>query len=396
MKQAWKCALAVACGATTALVATPSRSEILALMIYESKSPEALKAFSNPVRGKTRFEAAGVMDVDPKSPQFGKIVKEIPFPPDWVAHHVFYNRDSTKVYVTSLGKGEMRVIDITKDDLPIKTIAVPECQVGENVAFSEDNKKWWLTCTGSANIIEGDAVKDEKIRAIALPRPYPHGIAVHSGIDRLLVTSTVRASDLGDAGDSLSVLKASTGEVLGTVRVSKKPDPGREAPVEVFFVPNSNPPVAYVTNLYGASLWMAKWNASTQSFDTSEAFDFGPINAAVPLEMYTNDDNTRLFVTTAKPGQMHIFDISGGLATPKLMQSIAAAEGSHHIAFNKDMSMAWVQNSLINLPGMSDGSITVVDVKAGKVIASIDTLKNDGLTANCIILLPKWNHAGGH
>ena len=60
------------------------------------------------------------------------------------------------------------------------------------------------------------------------------------------------------------------------------------------------------------------------------------------------------------------------------------------------MSIGWVQNSLINLPGMSDGSITVVDLKQNKVIASIDALKNDGLNANCIVLLPKWNHLAGH
>jgi len=396
MKHVFQLATFAATMVATFVSVTPARSEVLALLIYESKSPEALKAYSSPVRGKERFEAIGVMDVDPKSPQFGKIIRELPLPPDWVAHHIFYNRDQTKVYATSLGKGELRVIDTTKEDLPIKTIAVPECQVGEDVVFSEDNKRWFLTCMGSQNVVEGDAVKDEKIRSLALPKPYPHGIAIHSGIDRILATSTVRATDLGDAGDSISVLKASTGEALGSFRVSKKPEPGREAPVEVFFVPNSTPPVAYITNMYGASLWAATWNPEKQSFDASEAFDFAPHNAAVPLEMYTNDNNTRLYVTTAKPGHMHIFDISAGLAKPKLLQSIATAEGAHHIAFNKDMSMAWVQNSLINLPGMNDGSITVVDLKQGKVVASIDTLKNDGLAANCIVLLPKWNHLAGH
>ncbi|HEX2255558.1 MAG TPA: hypothetical protein VHG92_02450, partial [Afifellaceae bacterium] len=77
-------------------------------------------------------------------------------------------------------------------------------------------------------------------------------------------------------------------------------------------------------------------------------------------------------------------------------QSIATAEGAHHIAFNKDMSIGWVNNSLINLPGMSDGSITVVDLKKGEVIASIDTLKNDGFNPNSIVLLPEWNNLAGH
>lgn len=390
----WSAATAIA--AAVALTAAQSQAEVLALVNFESKPAEALKAYASPVRGQTRFEAVGVIDVDPQSPAFGKIVKEIPLPPDFVAHHIFYNRDATKIYMTSLGKPEVRVIDMTQASLPMKTVPVPGCEVGEDVIFSENNTRWYLTCTGTQRVIEGDAVKDEMLKAIELPKPYAHGIAIHSGIDRILVTSTVRPTDLGDAGDTITVLKASTGEVLGTHRVSKKPEPGGDAPVEVLFVPGSNPPVAYVTNLYGAALWTATWNPAKADFDVAEAFDFTPHKAAVPLEIYFNDDNSRMYVTTAKPGHVHIFDISADMAKPRLVQSIATAEGSHHIAFNKDMSIGWVQNSLINLPGMSDGSITVVDMKQGKVIASVDTLKNDGFNPNCIVLLPQWNHPAGH
>jgi hypothetical protein len=55
-----------------------------------------------------------------------------------------------------------------------------------------------------------------------------------------------------------------------------------------------------------------------------------------------------------------------------------------------------VQNALLNLPGMSDGSITVVDLKTDKVIGSVDTLKDKGLNPNSIVLLPEWNHPAGH
>jgi hypothetical protein len=45
---------------------------------------------------------------------------------------------------------------------------------------------------------------------------------------------------------------------------------------------------------------------------------------------------------------------------------------------------------------MSDGSITVVDLKAEKVIGSVDTLKNKGYNPNSIVLLPQWNELAGH
>ncbi len=55
-----------------------------------------------------------------------------------------------------------------------------------------------------------------------------------------------------------------------------------------------------------------------------------------------------------------------------------------------------MQNALLNLPGMSDGSITIVDLKTEKVIGSIDTLKNKGYNPNSMVLLPKWNDLAGH
>lgn len=133
------------CAVTVAVIAGFAwpgigNAEILAMLNYESKSPDALKAFKTPVLGQTRTEGIAVVDVDPASPTYRKIVETIPLPPDLVAHHIFYNRSATKAYVTALGKGELRVIDMSKRPFAMKTIAVPDCQVGEDVVFSEDNK----------------------------------------------------------------------------------------------------------------------------------------------------------------------------------------------------------------------------------------------------------------
>jgi hypothetical protein len=383
---------------TTFALALPSAgsAEILAMLNYESKSPEALKAFRSPVPGQTRQEGIAIIDVDPASPNFKKIVETIPLPPDLVAHHIFYNRDMSKAYVTALGKAELRVIDMSKRPFAAKTVSVPDCQVGEDVVFSEDNKRWFLSCMGSAAVIVGDAVKDQPTQTIKLPVPYPHGIAIHDGIDRILVTSTVRATDLGDAGETITVIEASTGKVLSTHKVSTKATPSREAPVEILFVPGANPPVAYVTNMFGGTLWTATWNAQKKDFDVAQVHDFGTMKAGVPLEIYFNTKVDRLYVTTAKPGHLHIFDISKNAGKPELLKSIATAEGSHHVAITKDEKLGFVQNSLLNLPGMSDGSITIVDLVKGEVIGSIDSLKDQGFNPNSIVLLPQWNHLAGH
>ena len=55
-----------------------------------------------------------------------------------------------------------------------------------------------------------------------------------------------------------------------------------------------------------------------------------------------------------------------------------------------------MQNSFINLPGMSEGSITVVDMQKKEVIDTINTFIENGFNPNCMVLLPEWNAMMGH
>ena len=383
--------------ASLALVPSLSLGEILAMVNYETKSPESLKALKSPVAAPARKEGIAIIDVDPQSKDFGKIVQDIVLPGDLVAHHIFYNRDQSKAYVTALGKEELRVIDMKKTPYSIgKVVAVPGCSVGEDIVFSDDGKHWYLSCMGTQSMVVGDAKKDEPLKTVKVAAPYPHGIAIHNGIDRVLLSSTVRASDLGDAGEAISAVEASSGKVLGTYKVSNKPSPAGNAPVEILFVPGASPAVAYVTNMYEGTLWTATWNVAKKDFDVQQVHDFSAQSAGVPLEIYFNKKADRMYVTTAKPGHMHIFDLSAGPGKPRLLKSIATAEGAHHIAFTQDGRYAYVQNTLLNLPGMSDGSITVIDMKSEKVIGSVDTLKNTGYNPNSMVLLPRWNDPAGH
>ena len=384
-------------GAAALVIVPPlAHAEILAMVNYETKSADSLKALKNPVAPQARREGIAIIDVDPKSKNFGKIVTDLPLPADTVAHHIFYNKDATKAYITALGKSELRVIDMNRKPYAIKTIALNGCTVGEDIVFSADKKTWFVSCMGSNNVIVGDAVADKPLKAVALPKPYPHGIAIHDGIDRVLMTSTVRASDLGDPGETITAIKASTGEVTGTYKVSSKPSPAKEAPVEITFVPGINPPVAYVTNMNAGTMSTAVWDPAKKDFKVQQVYDFAPVKAAMPLEIYFNKQGDRMYVTTAKPGHFHIFELSKDGTTPKLQKSIPTAEGAHHVAFTLDGQYAFVQNALLNLPGISDGSITIVDMQKGAVIGSVDTLKNMGLNPNSIVLLPQWNDPAGH
>jgi DNA-binding beta-propeller fold protein YncE len=360
-------------------------AELLALLNYESKPGQPV-----------RREGIAIMEIDPESPDFGKILMDIPLPSDLIAHHIFFNRDRTKAYITALGKPLLHMIDLTRFPYRLQAIAVPDCQVSEDLVVSEDNKTWYLTCMGSSNVIMGDAVKDRPIKTISAPQPAdafivnPHGIAIHNGIDRVLITSTVQPDNMAEAGETVTVLEASTGKVLSTHKVSMKPSPSKAAPVEIMFVPKADPPVVHITNMLEGTLWAGTWEPKSRMFSFEQVDDFGPRQQGAPLEMLYNAKGDRLFVTTAKPGFVNLYDNTDP-RHPKFLQAIPAAAGAHHTVLSPDERYLFVQNSLLNIEGMSDGSITVVDLaKGGKVLGSIETLKAQGFNPNCIMLLP--NH----
>lgn len=368
-----------------------AQAEVLALVNYESKP------------GQTpQKEGLAIIDIDLESENFGKIVENIPLPVGVVAHHVFYNKDVTKAYVTGLGNNPLQVMDMTKKPYKLETIAVPKCQVAEDMVFTADKKRWFLTCMGSSNIIMGDAQTDQQIKVISAPKTAsskrfisrPHGIGLNDKINRIVVANTV-SPDLSESEETITILNARSGKVLSTHKMSEKPSPSGVAPVEAVFVPKSNPERLYITNMFGNTLWTGVWNTMSLNFSFSPVFDFNPLKQGVVLEIYFNHKLDQMYITTASPGYLNVFDIKNP-AKPKLIKAIPTANGSHHIVLSPDERYAFVQNSLLNLPNMSDGSITVVDLKTQSVKTTIDTFKDQGLNPNNIVMMPKWHHDDAH
>ncbi len=371
-----------------------AHAEILAMMLYESKSPDSLKSLKLSGTGE-RKEGIVIMDVDPGSQNFGKILWDMPLPNDTVSHHIFYDRTMTKGYLTSLAKKELGVLDMTANPFRLKTLAMPDCTMGEDVVLNEDNSRWYLTCMASGTVIVGDVQTDKIIDVIRIPGIYPHGLAVNSKINRILVTSTVKG-DMTNPGEVITEIDATTHEILGSHKVSLKASPSGEAPVEILFVPKGDEIIAYVTNMFGNTLWTLTWDSGKKKFRSEQVFDFSTVNAGVPLEIYFNQNVDTMYISSASPGFVHIFDLKEDVGKPKLMKTVKTDQGSHHIAFTNDGKMGFVQNSLLNLPGMSSGTINVIDLKKEEVVATITTLADMGLNPNVIVLLPEENHFAGH
>lgn len=369
-------------------------AEILAMMSYESKPADDLKSLK--LSGnQERREGVAIIDVDPESPDFGKWLVDIPLDPAGIAHHIFYDRSMSKAYMTSLASPALQVMDLKSFPPKFSTIDVPNCSLAEDVIFDDANEFWYLTCMNSANVWQGKVSDDTITGEIKLPGTYPHGLAVDTDIDRIVVTSTIKA-DLTDPDEVVSIVRASTLEPLGTIKVSTNASPSGAAPVEIVRAPADGPSTFLISNMFAGNIWALTWDEASQDFASSMVYDFTPSGVGVVLEVYFDKTGDKMMVTTANPGHLHIFDVSAGIMEPKLLKTIATGGGAHHVGFTKDGRYGFVQNSFLNLPGMKDGSVSVVDLAKGEVIASMDTLKNAGFNPNVIVLLPEWNDFAGH
>ena len=380
--------------AFTLLFGSSAQASILGMMNYESMPAESLRTLKLG-DDLERREGIAIIELDPEEENFGQILWEMPLNPEWVAHHIFYNPSQTKAYLAFLGGGRYGVMDLTANPYQVEFHDLPGCEVGEDIIFPTDDDKWYLTCMGSDNVFVGDADSDEIIAEIRTSRPWPHGFDIDNRIDRALVTSSNNVANPSEFGDYLSVVKPSTNESIGDIRISEEGSATPAGPVEILFVPGSEPALAYVTNMITSDIWAVTWNADTESFDAEEVFDLTTVGGALPLEMYLTDDNTRMYVTTAKSGMLHSFDISN-LMEPKHLKTIKTGGGAHHVAIDKAGNYLFVQNSFVNLPGMHEGTVTVVDRDTMEVVRQMTTLRDRGLTPNSIVLLPQWNDLAGH
>jgi len=105
---------------------------------------------------------------------------------------------------------------------------------------------------------------------------YPHGIAIHNGIDSILVTTTVHPSDLGDPGEH--------GKRAGHARGVEQEVARGEAPVKILFAPGSNSPAALITDMFGNILWDTTWNPLKSGFDVQQIMGTAEFGGDVLLE----------------------------------------------------------------------------------------------------------------
>ncbi len=374
--------------------AAPAQAEILAFVTYETRSEESLRALKLKIDLGPKENGVAVIDLDPASTNYGKILAEYPFPDGTSPHHQFYNPDKTKLYVTATVKQIIHVLDLTRQPYRVKRIDAPGCDRIDSMAFSETGDTWWATCIRTSKILVGDGNADKVVRVIDVGEAVPHGIAIRPEIDRLLVT------DLGQPTvgwrDSMLEIEASTGRILASRKLSGSTLGHGSAPALIRFSAKHDPPLAYITAMLGGAdkkgnLWIALWDKTSKRFEYEPVFDFRVTEGAIPLALKFTRSEKRLLVASASPGFLHIFDVATDPLRPRILATLPAGIGAHHIAITPDDKMAFVQNGVLNAPGFSHGGITVFDLEKLSVIDTIDTFPDRNLTTFHILLLPQWD-----
>jgi DNA-binding beta-propeller fold protein YncE len=335
-------------------------------------------------------DGLAVIDLNPNSETFGDILQDAPVGEGVLMHHPFYNSDRSKLYNTSLAGEGLYQINIHDNNIfDITPIDTGSCVVGEDMIFSKDGTKFYLTCMGSNNVMVFDTKTDQLIGEISSNQEqnpdayikYPHGLSSDEKINRMIVTQTISPA-LDDPQSSVSIVELSTGNVLSTIELAKNPD-APSAPVEVMFHPDES--IAYVTGMLDGTIWALIWDEQTESFEPKLVDDGTLREHSWPLDLSMGPKGN-LFVSFAVPGVVNEYSLQNP-EQPELIRTLPAQPGAHHVLFSADGQYMFVQNNLLNLDGLNSGTISIVDLNSGSLVATIDDLVDQGMMIESLDLI---------
>ncbi|PIF45003.1 hypothetical protein CLU96_2002 [Chryseobacterium sp. 52] len=349
-------------------------------------------------------DGIAVIELDPEAPNFGNISSKLELGVGVLPHHLYYNQSAKKLFTTALGGSYLYQIKTEKDKngQPILVNATPidtgENTVGENLFFTNDGRYFMTFMGGAGGPKDGsigvfNANNNQLIKTIKAPiqaNPnqfimYPHGISVNEEKGIMMVTSTIHPDLTTGMGNTCTLLDMNTYELKETYLVADS-QTDLSSPVEVLLLRGKFPQYALATTMLGGDIWIAPYNATTKKYDAfSKIFDGSTQGLGWALEMYI-DDNNRLYVSFADPGKVLVFDISN-LPQLKLLKTLTADKGAHHMVFfktKKGKEVVAVQNNLLDIPNLNSGTISVIEIKTGQTLGTIDLRTKYGILPESI------------
>ncbi|PWN69128.1 hypothetical protein C1631_013775 [Chryseobacterium phosphatilyticum] len=349
-------------------------------------------------------DGIAIIELDPESLNFGNISHKLELGVGVLPHHIYYNNNAKKLFTTALGGSYLYEIKTEKDQngQPKLVSATPintgENTVGENLFFTNDGRYFMTFMGGAGGPKDGsigvfNANNNQLIKTIKAPiqdNPnqfimYPHGISVNEEKGIMMVSSTIHPDLTTGSGNTVTLLDLNTYEIKETYRVADS-QTDMSAPVEVLLLRGNFPQYALATTMLGGDIWMAPYNATTKKYDAfTKVFEGSTQGLGWALEMYIDNTN-KLYVSFADPGKVLVFDLSD-LPQLKLLKTLNADKGAHHMAFFKTKSgkeVVAVQNNLLNIPNLNSGTINVIEIETGKTLGTVNLRTQYGILPESI------------
>lgn len=345
-----------------------------------------------------------LLNLDPESEDFGEILQTFEIGEGVVTHHLYYNRDQSRLYNTTLGGEYLYELILERDADGIPTIIeaqsidTGDSTVGEDMYFSKDGATFWMTFLGGfggdrdGTIGVFDAQTNELLQTIVAPEPedpasgepfilYPHGISANEDLGTMVVTSTVHPDLSSGMGNTVTLIDMETYEPVQTVLVAESWE-DLSQPVEVLVLRDGLPSYALVTTVMGGDIWIAPVDEETGYLgEFSEVVDGSAEELGIALEFYTgpgndpeSEDDQLLYVSFALPGVVNAYSLDN-LPELELVKTYEAEAGAHHFGFFRTESgreAMVIQNNLLNGEGINAGTLTIVDIHTGEQLGRLD------------------------
>lgn len=352
-----------------------------------------------------------LVNLDPESEGFGEILQRFEIGEGVLPHHIYYNRDQSRLYNTTLGGEFLYELILERDDDGIPTIieAAPVVtggsRVGEDIFFSEDGDYFWTTFIGGfggerdGSIGMFDARTNELVDTIVAPEPenpasgepfllYPHGISANEDLGLMLVTSTVHPDLTTGMGNTVTLIDMETNELVQTALVAESWD-DLSQPVEVLLLRDGLAPYALVTTVMGGDVWIAPVDEETGLLgEFTEVVDGSTNGLGIALEFYIGPgedpesaEDQLLYISYALPGVVNAYRLDN-LPELELVRSYEAEAGAHHFGFFQTESgreAMLVQNNLLNGEGINAGTLTILDLQTGERLGTVDLPADHGI-----------------
>jgi hypothetical protein len=357
-------------------------------------------------------DGIALVDLNPESKRFGKIMQRKEIGTGVLPHHLYFNNEEKRLYTTALGGDYLYevILDKGRDGVPRMTRIVPVDTggnlVGEDMFFTRDNSRYYVTFlmgqggekAGSVGVF--DARTNELIETIVAPSPddpssgqpfimHPHGISANEDLGLMMVTSDAHAEQPIEIGNTVTTIDMATNKPIKTQLVAESWDDLSET-VEVLMLRGDLPPYALVTTINGGDIWIAEYDEASGTFgEFVEVVDGEQEGLGVALEFYIHSNHhgeKELYVSFAVPGVVNVYSLDS-LPDLPLKRTITTGPGAHHMAFFETESgreLIVVQNNLINIDGLNDGTLMVLDSHTGELVRTLDMAEDYGLMPESI------------